>query len=90
MTPTDEVTLTVWETTDPGEGDACSSVVMTHFQALNTIIGLLADGNRSGILETTEDEALMMWNGNSVSGRRDHMELITAVAVIAPHRERLA
>ena len=56
MNPCEAVTLTVWAGTEPREGDAGSIAVMTHYRALNAVVGLLGQGETSGMLNAVDDE----------------------------------
>jgi len=81
MNPCELVTLTVWASTDPKEGAAATSTVMTHYRGLNTLIGLLDQGQTSGMLEgAANDETLLIWCGRELSGHAGHVNLVTSLA----------
>jgi len=79
MNPCDPVTLTVWAGTEPREGDAGSSTEMTHYRALNAVVGLLGQGETSGMLNAVDDETLLTWRGQALSGRQDHVEMVASI-----------
>lgn len=79
MNPCETVTLTVWAGTEPREGDAASSAVMTHYRALNAVVGLLGQGETSGMLDAADDETLLIWRGQALSGRQDHVEMVASI-----------
>ncbi len=79
MNPCASVTLIVWAGTEPREGDAGSSTVMTHYRALNAVVGLLGQGETSGMLNAVDDETLLIWRGQELSGRGDHVEMVASI-----------
>ena len=79
MNPCEAVMLTVWVGTGPQEGDAGSSAVMTHYRALNAVVGLLGQGETSGMLNAVDDETLLIWRGQELSGRGDHVKMVASI-----------